>query len=152
MRHLQNKAFGANAAGDGATRQATFNQELHNIGPKKLAAILGKDMAEDVQALGRVMAYIQSRPAGSSVNESGTASAVMNILGKTGMGRALPFVKDLVAAPIEAAKKRSSVKNALEAKLPNRSADLDPKVMRALSRLVGASTVLAGVNAGQSVQ
>ena len=152
MRHLQNKAFGANAAGDSATRQASFNNELQNIGSKKLVAILGKEQAEEIQALGRVMAYIQSRPAGSSVNESGTASAVMNILSKTGMGRALPFVKDLVNAPIEAAKKRSAVENALTAKLPNRKADLDPKVMRALSRLVGASTVLSGAAAGQAVQ
>ena len=151
LRHLQTKAFGANAAGDGATRQATFNAELQNIGMKKLTAILGKEQAEDMMALGRVMSYIQSRPAGSTVNESGTAAAVMNLIGKVpAAGRALPFVREFVSKPLEAVGQRRKVENALAPKLTGKAADPDPRVMRALSRLVGSTTVLGSVAASDT--
>ncbi|HEX7234519.1 MAG TPA: hypothetical protein VF243_04545, partial [Nitrosospira sp.] len=128
MRHLQSKAFGANAAGDGATRQATFNAELQNIGRKKLVAILGEGGADDMMALGRVMSYIQQRPAGSTVNESGTAAAVMNILGKVPVaGRAMPFVKEFVSQPLEAAGQRKKIQNALAPKIAGKKAEADPR-------------------------
>lgn len=153
LRHLQTKAFGANAASDGATRQATFNAELQNIGMKKLTAILGKDQAEDMMALGRVMSYIQSRPAGATVNESGTAAAVMNVLGKIPTaGRAIPFVREFVSQPMQAANQRSKVQNALTPKVTGKKAEVDPRVMRALSRLAGSSTVLSSAVASDTTK
>lgn len=151
LRHLQTKAFGANAAGDGATRQATFNAELQNIGMKKLTAILGKEGADDMMALGRVMSYIQSRPAGSTVNESGTAAAVMNLMSKVpAAGRALPFVREFVSKPLEAVGQRKKVENALAPKIASKKTEADPRVMRALSRLVGSSTVLSAAAASDT--
>lgn len=148
MRHLQNKAFGANVAGDASSRQASFNQELQNIGTKKLTAILGKEQAEEMMSLGRVMAFIQSRPAGSSVNESNTASAVASLLTKLGgPTRGMPIVGELVVKPLEAAKLRTKVKSALAAELPQGKTPLDPKVLRALSRLAGSATVISSIAA-----
>lgn len=151
LRHLQSKAFGANAAGDGATRQASFNAELQNIGRKKLVAILGEEGADDMMALGRVMSYIQQRPAGSTVNESGTAAAVMNVLGKIPVaGRALPFVKEFIAKPLEAAGQKKQVQNALTPQIASKKTPPDPRVMRALSRLAGSSTVLGALQASDT--
>ena len=153
LRHLQGRAFGANAAGDGATRQATFNAELQNIGRKKLVAILGESQADDMLALGRVMSYIQQRPAGSTVNESGTAAAVMNLLSKIpAAGRALPFVQEFVSKPLAAAGQRKQVQNALAPKVAGSKAEPDPRVMRALSRLVGSSTVLGAAAASDTTK
>ena len=151
LRHLQNRAFGANAAGDGATRQAGFNAELQSIGRKKLVAILGEEQADDMMALGRVMSYIQQRPAGSTVNESGTAAAVMNLLGKVPVaGRALPFINEFVSKPLEAVGQRKKIQNALAPKIASSKTKPDPRVMRALSRLVGSSTVLGAIQASDT--
>lgn len=153
MRFLQDKAFGSNAAGDGGSRQAAFNDALKTIGGRKLTAVLGREQAEEMQALGRIMAYIQQRPAGSSVNESNTASAVANILGKmNGTIKGAPYIKDFVIKPIESAKERAAVENALTAKLPKKASELDPKVMRALSRLAGSSAIIGGIAAGESLK
>jgi len=51
MKYLEGKAFGANTAGDGAGRQASFNAELNSIGKNKLAALLGPQQTEDLFAV-----------------------------------------------------------------------------------------------------
>lgn len=148
MRHLQNSAYGANAAGDGMFSQSKFNGELSRIGLKKLTAVLGERDASDMMALGRVMANIQQRPAASSVNESNTAAAVINALSKR--VTSLPYVKEFVA-PIKNMKDQRKVENALSANLPQGKKVIkeDPAVMRALSRLAGSSTVLNAASTNQ---
>jgi hypothetical protein len=150
MRHLQKVAFGANAAGDGATRQNNFNQALQNIGIKKLETILGKEQADDLMSLGRVMAYIQQRPAGAAINESGSAAEVVNLL-KRGTNK-IPYVGEILSRAGETRGQRKAVESALTASLPGsakKSTEIDPKAIRALSRLLGLSTVAIGASIGQ---
>ena len=153
MRYLETKAFGANAAGDGSSSQASFNRELNTIGRNKLAALLGEQETDKLFAVGRVMAYIQQRPAGSSVNESGTGAAVANLLGKVGGTiKGAPYINDFVIKPLTALKDRSEVKNSLAGALPKQAAQLDAKTVNALARYIRPAPVAAGAALGYSVR
>lgn len=146
MRYLQSKALGSNAAGDGAVSQGAFNSALASIGKEKLTAMLGKEKADDVMQLGRVMAYIGQRPAGSAVNESNTASAVGNLLSKVGKA---PYINDFVVKPLQSLRERGAVSNALSSKLPTKPSEINPEVKRLLAKIFTPAAIGAGIVAGK---
>ena len=153
LKYLEGKAFGANTAGDGSASQARFNQELNSIGQNKLAALLGKETTDDLFAVGRVMAYIQQQPAGSSVNNSNTGAAVANLLGKIGgTVKGAPYINDFIVKPIGAFKDRAATTNALAGALPKQAAQLDPETVNRLARLMRPLPVAAGAALGYSVR
>lgn len=153
LKYLEGKAFGANAAGDGAGRQASFNQELNSIGKNKLSALLGDQTTDDLFAVGRVMAYIQQQPAGSAVNNSNTGAMVASLLGKIGgTVKGAPYINDFVVKPIQTFKDRAAVSGALSGTLPQQSAQLDAETIAALARFLGPAPVAAGTALGYSVR
>lgn len=153
LKYLEGKAFGANMAGDGSASQARFNQELNSIGKNKLTALLGQETTDDLFAVGRVMAYIQQRPAGSAVNESNTGAAVANLLSKIGgTVKGAPYINDFIVKPIGAFKDRAATSNALAAELPKQAAQLDPETVNRLARLMRPVPVTAGAALGYSVR
>lgn len=153
LKYLEGKAFGANTAGDGSASQARFNQELNSIGKNKLTALLGQETTDDLFAVGRVMAYIQQRPAGSAVNESNTGAAVANLLSKIGgTVKGAPYINDFIVKPIGAFKDRAATSNALAADLPKQAAQLDPETVNRLARLMRPAPVAAGAALGYSVR
>lgn len=153
LKYLEGKAFGANMAGDGSASQARFNQELNSIGKNKLTALLGQETTDDLFAVGRVMAYIQQRPAGSAVNEPNTGAAVANLLSKIGgTVKGAPYINDFIVKPIGAFKDRAATSNALAAELPKQAAQLDPETVNRLARLMRPVPVTAGAAIGYSVR
>ncbi len=146
--HLRTKAFGANAAGDGKAAQAAFNAELGRIGRPKLEAILGKDGADEMMRIGRVLAYIKQVPEGATPNTSGTGQMVTSMLGKV---KGLPYVNDWLVRPIGRFGERQEVQRALQG-APTTPADLDPKTVEALQRLFAPVPVGAGAALGYSVR
>lgn len=94
--YLQSKGFGANSAGDNQFSQAAYNKALGSIGTSKLNAFFSPEEVAQFKSIGKVGAYINSQPAGSAVNNSNTAGALMNIMGNTlsGIGK-LPGVNIL---------------------------------------------------------
>ena len=153
LKYLESKAFGANAAGDVAGRQASFNQELNSIGKNKLAALLGPEQTDDLFAVGRVMAYIQQQPAGSAVNNSNTGAMVASMLGKIGGSiKGAPYINDFVVKPIQTFKDRAAVSGSLSANLPKQATQLDPETVNRLARLMGPVPVTAGAALGYSVR
>jgi len=153
MRYLEERAFGANAAGDGAARQATFNRELNSIGRNKLTALLGEQQTDDLYRMGRVMAYIQQRPAGSAVNESNTGAAVANLLSKiSGTVKGAPYINDFIIKPIGAARERGEVRNALAAALESQTTQLEPETINRLAQLLAPVPVGGGAALGYSVR
>lgn len=153
LKHLENKAFGTNVAGDGAGSQAAFNRELQNIGKNKLVAILGEQAVDDLYSLGRVMAYIQQQPAGSAVNNSNTGAAVASLFGKVGGTiKGAPYINDFVVKPLQGFGERSAVKNALAAQLADKPTQLDAETINALARLLAPLPVAAGASGGLSVR
>lgn len=153
LRHLEQRAFGANAAGDGAGSQASFNRELESIGRNKLMAVLGPQTTDELYAIGRVMAYIQQQPAGSAVNNSNTGAAVANLFSRIG-GKlsGAPYINDFVVKPLQAARERGEVQNALSAALRQQATELEPETVNALSRLIRPAPVAAGAALGYSVR
>jgi hypothetical protein len=153
LKYLEGKAFGANAAKDGAGRQASFNQELESIGRNKLAAILGPEQTDDLFAIGRVMAYIQQQPAGSAVNNSNTGAMVASMFGKiAGTVKGAPYINDFIVKPVTSFGERSAVKAALAGQLPKQAAQLDAETVNKLARLMGPVPQSAGAALGYSIR
>jgi hypothetical protein len=152
--YLRTKAFGPDSAGDGTFRQDAFNKALKEIGTNKLRAIFGFDGADQLQTLGRVASYIQSQPAGSAVNNSNTAGAVMNLLSQmSGRFGSLPMVNVLRDSVRTYANERAA-RNALLGEVPMDAAQLPPELQSKLLRYFTTPTVLgtgasAGAMAGQ---
>jgi hypothetical protein len=150
-KYLMGKAFGANAAGDGKAAQATFNRELQRIGRPKLEALLGKEGAEEMLRIGRVLAYIKQVPEGATPNTSGTGQMVASLVKKAGPVARLPWINDVVVMPLERAADRSAVQQSL-AGVPAQAAELDPATLEALSRLFAPVAPAAGAALGYSIR
>lgn len=149
---LRTKAFGADAAGDGTFRQDAFNKAIRDIGTNKLRAIFGYDGADELQRLGRVAAYIQSQPAGSAVNNSNTAGAVMNLLSQvSGRFGALPVV-NVLRDSVRTYGNDRAARNALLGDVPTQATELPPELQSRLLRYIGGPAAVAGgIAAGSSV-
>lgn len=149
--YLQNKAFGANAAGDGKAAQATFNQELLRIGRPKLEALLGKDGADEMYRIGRVLAYIKQTPEGATPNTSGTGQMLTSMLGRTKGLKGLPYVNDWMVAPLGKYADRRAVSQALSGP-PTQPTQLDPETVKALATLFAPVPIAGGGALGYSVR
>lgn len=147
--YLQQKAFGANAAGDGKAAQAAFNNELQRIGRPKLVALLGEEGADEMMRIGRVLAYIKQVPEGATPNTSGTGQMLTGMLGKTRGLRGLPFVNDWLVQPVSRWGDRREVAQALSG-VPQQAAELDPELVKALTTLFSPAPVAAGAALGYS--
>lgn len=80
---LERAAFGANAAGDKAFAQESFNRFLNTPGMRqKLTAFFDKSEIDQIDRIGRVGAYMNSIPANSAVNTSNSAAQVFNLLSR----------------------------------------------------------------------
>lgn len=147
--YLQNKAFGANAAGDGKAAQASFNQELLRIGRPKLVALLGEQGADEMFRIGRVLAYIKQAPEGATPNTSGTGQMLTSLLGKTRGLKGLPYVNDYLVQPLARFGDRQEVQQALRG-APQQPAQLDPRTVEALASLFAPVPVVGGAALGYS--
>lgn len=105
------KAFGENVAGDAPFKPAAFAQQMRAFGPAKLAGFYTPQELEQLNAIGRVGAYMNAFPAAAPVNTSNTASAIGSLLG-AGVKK-IPYVGGLV----ENAQNRMFVERALAARL-----------------------------------
>lgn len=142
--YLKQKAYGANAAGDGNIGQSTFNNTMAGIPTDKLKALFSEAEIADLKSLGRVAAYINQRPAGSAVNESNTAGAVMNMLSNfSGKMGALPVV-NLGRDSLRTFRDERFAQNALAGSMPGGKESLSPEATNRLMRLLGPASVGVG--------
>lgn len=79
---LKSKALGGASDEVGKFSQSGYNKALRQIGDTKLLAMFEPAEVAALKSVGRVAANIQAQPAGAAVNNSNTASAVMNLLGQ----------------------------------------------------------------------
>lgn len=150
---LQRAAFGQNQAGDKAFAPERFAGALDSLGTARLKAFFTPDEISQLQAVGRVGAYIGSEPAFSAVNRSNTSSAAANMilaaLRKTPGGSSAVSVAGALAAPVVNSRRASA---ALGAKVPQEIAELTPQQVRAL-RLIAPPLIvgsgIAGATAGR---
>lgn len=94
--YLKSKALGGASDEVGKFSQSGYNKALKQIGDTKLLAMFQPEEVAALKSVGRVAANIQAQPAGAAVNNSNTASAVMNLLGQmNGKVGSLPGVNIL---------------------------------------------------------
>ena len=138
---LRDKAFGANAAGDGAFGQARFNEALRTIGREKLGVFFTPDEVEKLFQIGRVGSYITQRPTGAAVNESNTGAAAMNLLSQlAGPVARLPGL-NLAGKLVSDSFAMRDVSRALSPQLQGQLQGLSPTQRQSLLRGVGAGAV-----------
>lgn len=146
--YLRDKAFGANAAGDKGFSQEAYNRALKSIGQNKLMAIFGQQGADELAAIGRVGAYIHSQPSGAAVNNSNTASALMNLLGIVGKFPGVNLARD----SFRTYGNERFAGQALSGQVPSAAAGLSPEAQSALLRyIVGPGAVTGGAALGAAV-
>lgn len=151
-RHLQQKAFGANVAGDGKAAANAFNAELVRIGRPKLVALFGQEGTDHLLQLSRVLAYMKQVPEGAMPNTSGTGQMLAGLVGKArgaaGTIAGLPWVHDVITKPLTSGAQRLDVSAAMKP-VPQAAADLDPATVQAISRLFAPAPFALGVAAGK---
>ncbi|MGG1943186.1 hypothetical protein AB1286_00010 [Trinickia sp. NRRL B-1857] len=108
---LAAKGFGANPAGDARFNPSPYMQQMQAFGPTKLAAFYTPDELAQLNAIGRVGAYMNAFPSAAPVNTSNTASAIASLVG-AGVKK-IPYVGGLV----DNAQNRMFVNRALAARL-----------------------------------
>ncbi|MBP6901035.1 MAG: hypothetical protein KBC73_13150 [Burkholderiaceae bacterium] len=151
-RHLQQKAFGPNVAGDGKAAANAFSAELVRIGRPKLVALFGEDGTNELLQLSRVLSYMKQVPEGATPNTSGTGQMIASLVGKA-RGAAstiggLPWVHDVITKPLTTGAQRMQASAALKP-VPQAAADLDPATVQAISRLFAPAPFALGVAAGK---
>ena len=127
--HIKQKALSGASDEVGKFSQSGFNKALGGL-RDKLPALFSPDEIAQLNRIGRVSSYIQSQPAGATVNNSNTGAAVMNLLSKmAGRVGGLPYVSDYLVKPVTNFADRAAVGNALAANItPESIAGVPPAI------------------------
>lgn len=140
---LERAAFGQNTTGDKAIAQESLAKFLSQSGMKqKMGAFFSPEEMAQFERISRVAAYTSSFPANSTVNTSNTAGAVFNLLSRV---PGVPSSIGLLNSAKNAAGNYTAVNSALKANPAQTAADLSPKQIELLSRLLGAGVSGASV-------
>ena len=111
--HLKQKA--TNGAADEVAQfsQAGYNKALRELeSGGRLEALFSPAELKKLRLLGRVSSYEQVAPSGAVVNNSGTATRMMDMMQKTGQ---LPYVRNLLVDPIKTWTQGSQAAQAVKA-------------------------------------
>ena len=145
---IERAAFGQNVAGDKGIAQESLAKFLNQSGMKqKMGAFFSPEEMAQFERISRVAAYTSSFPANNTVNTSNTASAVFNLLSRI---PGVPSSIGLLNSAKNAAGNYTAVNSALKANPAQAAADLSPKQIELLSRLLGAGVGGASVAASPS--
>jgi hypothetical protein len=151
---LEKSAPGATRGSDAAKfSQAGYARALEAIGDRKLRLLFGDEGLSALRQTGRVAEWIQKQPAGSAVNNSNTAGAMMNLLqGMGGKLSGIPLVNIARDSVRQAVDERAAA-TALGAKVRPTNPNLSPEDVAALRLLLpnpgGALGVTAASGFGQ---
>jgi hypothetical protein len=131
--HLKfEKALNRSADEVGQFSQSMFKKGLANIGDAKLKILFSPDEVAQLKRIARVGEFIDVIPKGAKINNSGTSQAVANLLSRAS---GVPYLRELVANPIQNFRMQGQVNSALNPSLNAVSgpATLDPELVRRLS-------------------
>ena len=132
---IERAAFGQNMTGDKGIAQESLAKFLNQSGMKqKMGAFFSPDEMAQFDRISRVAAYTTSFPANNTVNTSNTASAALNLLSKV---PGVPSSIGLINSAKNAAGNYTAVNSALEANPAQAAADISPKQLELLSRILG---------------
>jgi hypothetical protein len=130
--YLKRQALGGASDEVGKFSQSGYNRAINKLGNEKLAAIFSSEEVAQLRAIGNVAANIQAQPAGAAVNNSNTASAVMNLLSQIGgtVGK-FPFA-NIARNSINQFRNENAVSNALAGQIPAKAVERPVNALRAL--------------------
>jgi hypothetical protein len=131
--HLKfEKALNRSSDEVGQFSQSMFKKGLDNIGDAKLKILFSPDEVAQLKRIARVGEFIDVIPKGAKINNSGTSQAVANLLSRAS---GVPYLRELVANPIQNFRMQGQVNSALNPSLNAVSgpATLDPELVRRLS-------------------
>jgi hypothetical protein len=112
--------------------QSGFDRALKQIGDAKLKILFDPKELEQLKRIGRVASFIQVDPIGAAVNHSKSAIEMTNILSRMS---GVPYLRELVANPIQNFRMQGQVNSALNPSLNavSNPTTLDPELVRRLS-------------------
>lgn len=115
LQHIADKAVGLN----GQFSPAAMDKSLKALTDRKLAVLFSPNELKHIKDIGRAAHYLVTQPAHSYVNNSNTASGLMNYFGRMmqhvgGVGRHVPWINEAVVAPIGNAAQRVQASSALK--------------------------------------
>lgn len=146
---LKSKALGGASDEVGKFSQSGYNKALRQIGDTKLLALFEPSEVAALRSVGRVAANIQAQPAGAAVNNSNTASAVMNLLGQmNGRVGSLPGV-NLARDSVRKFLDERAAAAALGGEIPTQAAEAVVNPLRARLLPYAGSGGLLGAYMGQ---
>lgn len=138
---LKRAAFGENATGDAPFAASRYMETLRRIGVDKLSAFFSADEMAKLMTVGRVGAYVKQAPNAAAVNNSNTASTVMNLASK------IPGVGPLVAVGNKVAgsvKDNAAARRSLAAQVPTSQVPLSQMQRNYLAYLLSLGAVEGG--------
>lgn len=134
--------------------QAALRRAIDQIGPRKLAAIMGADEAGKLATVQQVAEWLQKAPPGAAVNSSNTAGAVANLLQRIPGGGVPGLVLQKGRELLQESANRGAVRNALAGAAPSTPIATSPEATAAAQRIINAlaprAAVLTGPLAGQT--
>lgn len=146
---LKNKALGGASDEVGKFSQSAYNKAIKQIGDTKLLAMFEPAEVAALKSVGRVASYIQAQPAGAAVNNSNTASAVMNLVGQmSGRVGSLPGL-NLARNSVQQFMNERAVGNALSGQIPTEAAEAGVNALRPRLLPYAGSGGLLGAYMGQ---
>lgn len=147
--YLKRQALSGASDEVGKFSQSGYNRALAKLGNEKLAEIFSPQEVAQLRSIGNVASYIQSQPAGAAVNNSNTASAVMNLLSQIGgtVGK-FPFA-NIARNSINQFRNENAVANALSGQIPRESVEAPVNALRALLPPVAGGFGSLGAESGR---
>jgi hypothetical protein len=139
--HLVRAAFGENLSGDKLPAPERLAKAIRDIGSDKLQAFYTPADIAKLKQVARVSAYMNTIPAGSPVNSSNTAGAVMNLLSRI---PGIPGGLGLLNSVKNAATNVSAVNTAMKAAPVASAVQVQPEQAALLAKLLGAGGFAAG--------
>jgi hypothetical protein len=131
--HLKfEKALNRSSDEVGQFSQSMFKKGLDNIGDAKLKILFSPEEVAQLKRIARVGEFIDVIPKGAKINNSGTSQAVANLLSRAS---GVPYLRELVANPIQNFRMQGQVNSALNPSLNavSNPTTLDPELVRRLS-------------------
>ena len=150
--YLRAAAFGPNAAGDTPMAVSRYMSALQKMGREKLSALFSPEEVARLEAVGRVGQYITTQPAGSVVNNSGSASAFMNLLSEmSGSIGQIPFLR-VIRDQMRAYGNERAANAALSGQPASQAAQLPPELRNRLLPYLATVPIAGGVSAGATLK
>lgn len=146
---IKSKALGGASDEVGKFSQSAYNKALKQIGDTKLLSMFEPQEVAALKSIGRVAANIQAQPAGAAVNNSNTASAVMNLIGHmSGRVGSLPGL-NIARNSVQQFMNERAVGNALSGQIPTQAAEAGVNALRPRLLPYAGSGGLLGAYMGQ---